>query len=241
MSLASDFLKPQTSEDLWSKLKNSTKQLASKTEKDGDTITTTIIHEALVHYYKKQEPFQGFPGWLGHKEDLPDEQKILKKQTEQLAKQSKPSKLKNFKEATSDYMAAHSSPLSTHHHHQHMSQGSPHQRLTRSENGLSRGRKTAGMGFRSIYQSQNDDVTNLLPLETPPTTTRQGQMSPNSSNVNPYMSMGNDTQHYHKSPSWSSSNNTQINSPANSTSASPQSSSDIMSARLKRRTGRNPL
>lgn len=228
MSLASDYLKPQTSDDLWSKLKNSTKQLTSKTERDGDTITTTLVHEALVRYYKKQEPFQGFPGWLGHKEDLPDEQKILRKQTEQLAKQSKPSKLRNLKEITSDYMATHSSPLSTHQHQHHMNQDIHQPRLTKSENGLSRGRKTAGMGFRSIYQSQNNDVTNLLVPEIAQT----------SSNVNPYMNMGGDT---HKSPTWNSSDNTRVSSSDNSTSVSPQSSSDIMSARLKRRMGRNPF
>ena len=238
MSLASDYLKPQTSDDLWSKLKNSTKQLVSKSEKDGDTITSTVVHEALVRYYEKQEPFQGFPGWLGHKEDLPDEQKILKKQTEQLAKQSKPSKLRNFKEATSEYMAAHSSPLSPHHNHH---QDDHQQRLSKSENGFPRRRKTAGMGFRSIYQSQNDNVSNMLPPQTPPTSAMQRQPPQSFSNGNPYMNMSDDSKHYDKSPSWASSNNTWTNSSVNSASVSPQSSSDIMSARLKRRTGRTPF
>lgn len=75
------------SSNIWSKFRTSTKslsnslsQLSIKPETDGSTPTTTVVHKSLVKFYKRQEPFQGFPGWLGHKEDLPDEQKILKKQ-----------------------------------------------------------------------------------------------------------------------------------------------------------------
>ncbi|SCW00271.1 LAFE_0C00474g1_1 [Lachancea fermentati] len=72
---------------LWSKFKSSTKslstslsQLSLKQERDGDSPNTTMVHKALVKFYSSQEPFQGFPEWLGHKEDLPDEQKVLRKQ-----------------------------------------------------------------------------------------------------------------------------------------------------------------
>ncbi|SCU92556.1 LAME_0F00474g1_1 [Lachancea meyersii CBS 8951] len=71
----------------WSKVKSSTKsisssfaQLSIKQERDGDTVTSTVVHKALVKYYTHREPFEGFPDWLGHKEELPDEQKVLRKQ-----------------------------------------------------------------------------------------------------------------------------------------------------------------
>ena len=40
------------------------------TEKDGDSSESTLVHKALVTYYKKREPFEGFPDWLGHKEEI---------------------------------------------------------------------------------------------------------------------------------------------------------------------------
>lgn len=71
----------------WNKFKSSTKSLSSslsqlslKSEHDGDTPTSTLVHKALVKYYTKQEPFQGYPDWLGHKEELPNEEKVLRKQ-----------------------------------------------------------------------------------------------------------------------------------------------------------------
>lgn len=78
---------PQKQGKFWSKVKSSTKsfsssfaQLSLKHERDGDTPTSTVVHKALVKFYASQEPFQGFPDWLGHKEELPDEQKVLRKQ-----------------------------------------------------------------------------------------------------------------------------------------------------------------
>ena len=86
----------QESGNFWNKFKTSTKSLSSsfghmsiKPETDGDSETSTVVHKAFVKYYKNQEPFTGFPSWLGHKEDLPDEQKILRRQTEQLEKQQR--------------------------------------------------------------------------------------------------------------------------------------------------------
>ncbi|CDO93384.1 unnamed protein product [Kluyveromyces dobzhanskii CBS 2104] len=68
------------SNNLWSKVKSGTKSLSSsiqhlavKTEHDGDTPTSTLVHKALVKHYSIQEPFQGFPAWLGHTADKPDE------------------------------------------------------------------------------------------------------------------------------------------------------------------------
>ncbi|KAH3900774.1 uncharacterized protein SCODWIG_01275 [Saccharomycodes ludwigii] len=74
----------------WDKFKTSTKSITSqfqglslRSEKDGDSPDSTLVHIALVNYYRNQEPFQGFPDWLGHKEELPDEQKILRKQKQE--------------------------------------------------------------------------------------------------------------------------------------------------------------
>lgn len=236
MSLASEYLKKNDTDDLWSKLKHSTKQLSSKPEKDGDSPTSTVVHEALVRYYKKQEPFQGFPGWLGHKEELPDEQKILKKQTEQLAKQSKPSKLKNLKEATSEIMTAHSPPIGVH-RHTHSEQGQ--QRPHHDDSGVSR-RKTAGMGFRSIYQSKNNQPVSLSPPENVQTPLQQ-RSAPASSTGNPYANMSSGPQNHRQTPSWASSGSQNSYPQSANVTASPQSSSDLMSARLKRRTGRTPF
>lgn len=239
MPLASEYTQKPDSSGLWDKLKTSTKQLSSsRSEKDGDSITSTVVHEALVRYYKKQEPFQGFPGWLGHKEDLPDEQKILRKQNEQLAKQAKPSKLHNFKEATSDYVSAHSPPIGN----RHSSSGESTQRHTSSDSTLPR-RRTAGMGFRAIYQSQSSNNTSLLPPETP-NTTQQSRPSSSSSGENPYANMSAGSQRHRQTPSWASSNsqNSSSSNPSmNRPSMSQQTSSDLMSERLKRRTGRNPF
>ncbi|AMD20584.1 HDL160Wp [Eremothecium sinecaudum] len=67
--------------DIWNKFKSSTKSLSTsfsnlsvKTEKDGDTPESTLIHKALVKHYRKKEPFEGFPEWLGHTEEIPDRQ-----------------------------------------------------------------------------------------------------------------------------------------------------------------------
>ncbi|AGO10568.1 AaceriABR115Cp [[Ashbya] aceris (nom. inval.)] len=70
----------QNRNDIWNKLKSSTKsfssslsQLSIRNDRDGDTPTTTLVHKALLKYYKKREPFVGFPEWLGHTEDLAEE------------------------------------------------------------------------------------------------------------------------------------------------------------------------
>ncbi|GCE98077.1 hypothetical protein ZYGM_004780 [Zygosaccharomyces mellis] len=73
----------------WHKFRSSTKSLQSslaglslKSESDGDSPNSTVVHKTLVKFYKNREPFTGFPGWLGEKEELPDQQKLLKKQAE---------------------------------------------------------------------------------------------------------------------------------------------------------------
>lgn len=236
MSLASECVQKNESDDLWSKFKSTTKQLSSKTEKDGDSITSTVVHEALVRYYKKLEPFQGFPGWLGHKEDLPDEQKILKKQSEQLAKQANPSKLKSFKEATSDYVSMHSPSIGSHHHsHSLESQSRP----PNIEHTLPR-RKTAGMGFRSIYQSKTNEAASLLPPDVSPDQQQQEGHPQSAAGANPYSDVFAGSHLPRRSPSWASPSS-RTNSQQGLPFTSPQSSSDLMSARLKRRTGRNPF
>ncbi|CAI4050541.1 Mso1p SKDI_14G3710 [Saccharomyces kudriavzevii IFO 1802] len=74
----------ESSGRFWNKFKTSTKSLSTslahlsiKTEKDGDTVDSTLVHKGLVKFYENQHPFQGFPGWLGEKENLPNERKIL--------------------------------------------------------------------------------------------------------------------------------------------------------------------
>lgn len=52
-------------------------------EKDGDNIDSTVVHKALVQYYKNKkknnpQSFEGFPSWLGYNE--PDEDIIIQKQ-----------------------------------------------------------------------------------------------------------------------------------------------------------------
>ncbi|CDR39986.1 CYFA0S04e01222g1_1 [Cyberlindnera fabianii] len=56
--------------NLWSKMRSSTKQLSSslahlslRTEHDGDSEESTLIHKALVAHYNKTG--QPFPEWLG--------------------------------------------------------------------------------------------------------------------------------------------------------------------------------
>lgn len=77
----------QSSGKIWGKFKSSTKSLSSsfshlsiRAEHDGDSPSSTLIHKALVQYYTKQEVFQGFPEWLGSKNEVPDEQAIFKSQ-----------------------------------------------------------------------------------------------------------------------------------------------------------------
>lgn len=84
----------QGTENFWNKFKASTKSLSTsfaglsvKEEKDGDTPDSTVVHKALVNFYSRQEPFTGFPGWLGERQSLPNEQKLLRKQERYLEKQ----------------------------------------------------------------------------------------------------------------------------------------------------------
>jgi hypothetical protein len=58
----------------WHKVKSSTKTITStlgnlslRTEHDGDTAESTLIHKALVRHYTEQG--KGYPEWLGHVEE----------------------------------------------------------------------------------------------------------------------------------------------------------------------------
>ncbi|KAL3231376.1 Protein MSO1 [Nakaseomyces bracarensis] len=141
----------QGSSNIWSKFRTSTKslsnslsQLSIKPETDGSTPTTTVVHKSLVKFYKHQEPFQGFPGWLGHKEDLPDQQKILKKQ------QKGPGMAEQL---TSKF--------------DHIRSSSNEKNVLRPESG---GRPTTGQLFHSIYDkpaSTNDLSSMNAPARAP--------------------------------------------------------------------------
>ncbi|CCK69771.1 Mso1p KNAG_0D00190 [Huiozyma naganishii CBS 8797] len=204
---------------IWNKFRASTKslsssfsQLSTKSERDGDTPSTTIVHKAIVKFYEQQEPFQGFPGWLGHKEDLPDEQKVLRKQTEHLAKQAKPSKLRSLRRAATDITHSHSDSPST---NNTSSNG-----FQFGSSGISDGRRpTAGMSFHSIYKKDDQfglDI-NDSGFSSQPDSYRGSPGIPENSGAN------------NSSPSAGS---------GNSIPTKPASSSDLMSARLKRRATR---
>lgn len=128
-----------SSGNLWHKFRSSTKSLSSslsnlsvKNESDGDSPTSTVVHKALVRFYKNQEPFTGFPGWLGHKEELPDEQKILKKQNH-ISSNPISSSLSHMRKSSSDNKKHHNKSTPPFADQQHSS---------------------AGMAFHKIYNSQ---------------------------------------------------------------------------------------
>lgn len=125
---------------LWHKFRTSTKSLSSslsnlsiKSESDGDSPTSTVVHKALVKFYKNQDPFTGFPGWLGHKEELPDEQKILKKQSH-VSSNPITNGLHHMRKPSSDKRNRHSTSPSS---------------FTEPEP-----RSSASMAFHSIYSSE---------------------------------------------------------------------------------------
>ena len=137
---------------MWDKFKTSTKsissslsQLSIKPETDGSTPTSTVVHKALVKFYKHQEPFQGFPGWLGHKEDLPDEQKILKKQQNHQSKSSR----------TGDSITSKFDSL----------RGGFSEKREERPDAASQ-RTTAGMSFHSIYDKPTSS-TDLSSMASP--------------------------------------------------------------------------
>ncbi|CCE65785.1 hypothetical protein TPHA_0M02110 [Tetrapisispora phaffii CBS 4417] len=146
------------SDNLWNKFTKSTKsisnslsQLSVKSDSDGNSIETTLVHKALVKYYQNQQPFQGFPGWLGHKEDLPDENKILKKQMgqqEKLQKKSEPSSGGGVFMSTrnrNSYTNMLNEPI------RQIPEPTPKPEVTKVKQ-----KPTASMSFQSIYSSFND-------------------------------------------------------------------------------------
>lgn len=141
---------------LWHKFRSSTKSLSSslsnlsmKTESDGDSPTSTVVHKALVKFYKHQEPFTGFPGWLGHKEELPNEQKILKKQNH-VSSNPITNGLQHMRKSSLDRKSRNGSSMSPF--------NEPEQR------------SSAGMAFHSIYSSETTMI------EEPSTSSLQNQV-----------------------------------------------------------------
>lgn len=150
----------QSSGNLWHKFRSSTKSLSSslsnlsiKSETDGDTPTSTVVHKALVKFYKNQEPFTGFPGWLGHKEDLPNEQKILKKQSN-----------------------ANSNPISNGFNHIRKA-SSDHRSSNHKESSFANEPEptSAGMAFHKIYQADASNSTPSTSLTSPNRTNQSGE------------------------------------------------------------------
>ncbi|CCC67117.1 hypothetical protein NCAS_0A05590 [Naumovozyma castellii] len=153
------------SNNIWSKFRSSTKSfstsfasLSVNSEKDGDSPTSTLVHKSLVKFYKNQEPFQGFPGWLGHKEDLPDEQKILRKQAQS-----------HHSTATS----SSGSGETTHGHHKSSSfaSGLRHSVADKLSSSSSSSmpevasapvRTTAGMSFHNIYNKDTSATSGAI-------------------------------------------------------------------------------
>lgn len=134
----------QSSGSLWHKFRSSTKSLSSslsnlsiKGETDGDSPTSTVVHKSLVRFYKNQEPFTGFPGWLGHKEDLPNEQKILKRQSHGGSNRIS-SGFNHIRKASLDHKKSHSKG---------------HSLFNEQEDQTS-----AGMAFHRIYNSDSPTI-----------------------------------------------------------------------------------
>lgn len=141
----------QGSGNLWHKFRSSTKSLSSslsnlsiKGETDGDTVTSTVLHKAMVKFYKNQEPFTGFPGWLGHKEELPDEQKILKKQSHTSSNRIS-SGFSHIRKASSDNKKSHTRNPSFSNQPEHTS---------------------AGMAFHKIYHTDTPSSIPSSQLES---------------------------------------------------------------------------
>lgn len=172
---------PNQRTGFWGKVKTSTKSLSSslshlteKTETDGDTEDSTVVHKALVKFYESQDPFLGFPAWLGEKENLPDEQKILRKQAQQAAKSAatagtaattsnnEPSGRGAISKLSSGFMGLRMSSSSS-------KSGSDPQASPER-------RTTAGMAFHNIYSKESPG---LSPSNSPETT--PGRFSSESS------------------------------------------------------------
>ncbi|CEP61077.1 Mso1p LALA0_S02e06216g [Lachancea lanzarotensis] len=142
----------------WNKVKSSTKsfstsfaQLSIKQERDGDTPTSTVIHKALVKFYTHREPFEGFPDWLGHKEELPDEQKVLRKQKQH----------RHDPRGTLQQQSANGSS-----HTESVPQTTPSQRIT------------AGTDFRGIYKGVTSARVSHSASAPPSTVVQDGRDAP---------------------------------------------------------------
>ncbi|AQZ13362.1 MSO1 (YNR049C) [Zygosaccharomyces parabailii] len=150
----------ENSQNIWHKFRSSTKNLSSsfsglsmKSESDGDTPNSTLVHKSLVKFYKNQEPFTGFPGWLGEKEDLPNEQKILKRQSEGKPSNSF-SSWGSVKRSSRDRSMMSSKENSA-------AKESPKE-LSSDEKER---RPTAGMSFQTIYNKQSQPSA-AVPVNT---------------------------------------------------------------------------
>lgn len=167
-------------ENLWNKFTKSTKSISTslsnlsvKSETDGSSVDSTLVHKALVKFYKEQVPFQGFPGWLGHKEDLPDEQKIYKKQAQLMEKNAT---------VTSNAPARNEAKLRSSRRVSYQNMlDEPEEDTQRVQiRDQPQKRPTAGMSFQAIYSSRSNpnqkiqqsrsyshDISNEQQLSTP--------------------------------------------------------------------------
>lgn len=166
---------PSQRTGFWGKVKTSTKSLSSslshlteKTETDGDTEDSTVVHKALVKFYESRDPFLGFPAWLGEKENLPDEHKILRKQAQHAAKSAgatattssnEPSGRGTISKLSSGFMGLRVSSKSG-----SDLPASPERRTT------------AGMAFHNIYSKESPGLSPSTSPETMP-----GRLSSESS------------------------------------------------------------
>ncbi|AJT01808.1 AQG_2a_G0047800.mRNA.1.CDS.1 [Saccharomyces cerevisiae] len=181
----------------WNKFKSSTKSLSTslahlsiKAEKDGDTVNTTLVHKGLVKFYENQHPFQGFPGWLGEKEDLPNERKILDTQVKhdmkkQNSRHFSPSFSNRRKASSEDPMGTPSSNGNTpeytpasksfqdiYNNHTSSSSATPRRASSRPT------RPSAGQEFRaSLGRSKTSNSFNTSSTPTPPPDASSGVMA----------------------------------------------------------------
>ncbi|KAG0671785.1 hypothetical protein C6P45_005050 [Maudiozyma exigua] len=214
--------------NFWNKFKTSTKSISSsfshlsiKAETDGDSPTSTIVHKALVKYYKNQEPFTGFPSWLGHKEDLPDEQKILRRQTEQLEKQHKEHEKQIRNEQNSSGFASLRRAATSVTESSHKVEEPP--------------RKSVGYERRA---RPSDAFQGIYKADTPEEYAKGGN-SPSSSSSNentiPSRSSSGRINRLGR-PSWSQMSNTNNENQDNSRPELKSQSSLLMAERLRRKT-----
>ncbi|KAL6950176.1 hypothetical protein ACO0QE_000852 [Hanseniaspora vineae] len=192
---------------IWSSFKTKGKSLQSSfhqlnikpsSEKDGDSPESTLVHKALVKYYKRREPFEGFPDWLGHKEEVNVQDQLQKHHPHSAeAAHATPEEAESgFSHGDSTTSTSTSKPLSTMRRKLHL--GGPKQQLSAaeqqrlarptfqgmfdqnySETSSSSGTSTTEVLFhqQENYQQQQQQQPHSAPIAEQPTVNRMPSTS----------------------------------------------------------------